>query len=272
MSELAHLLELLHGAAGQTETVQSRWRVWRHDEHGRAAVAAHAKRSGAQSYATGRREDGAPAEHEERTRFWWQRPDSIRLEPEGPHHPPGHPTLVVRVGTTWWSYSPRTGAMTNEGDEHQSQGAGDELLAMLDPAAFIGLLDLEVTGRGERARRPVLLVTARPRTVSRRDPFGFALHHLGLGADEYTLEVDAQRGVLLRVEARVGGHAFQVTEAVEIAFDAALDHALFRFTPPPGEETRPVHAVYGRRRDIPLHEAAAAAPFTVHIPDEMAAD
>jgi hypothetical protein len=59
-----------------------------------------------------------------------------------------------------------------------------------------------------RAGRDVLLVRAVPRVSE-----GFSswdLHALGEGADEYELEVDAERGILLRAEARRDRQSIQV--------------------------------------------------------------
>ncbi|MCU1678489.1 MAG: hypothetical protein JWM93_3247 [Frankiales bacterium] len=135
---------------------------------------------------------------------------------------------------------------------------------MLDPSELIGLLDFTISGRGERAGRPVLLVRCRPRARDRPGPASLALHQLGAGAHEYAIEVDAERGVLLRAEARFDGQAISVTEALQIAFDTPPDPELFRFTPPPGEELHRTGAVDRFRHAIPVHEAAAAAPFPVY--------
>ncbi|MDX6729673.1 MAG: hypothetical protein QOK49_4478 [Baekduia sp.] len=240
------------------------------------AFVAQAKRSGGRTVMVGSLEpDQRSPEHEEQVRFWWQRPDSIREERDAPSDEgswTGHATLAIRVGATWWSFSPRAGAMTNAGDEHHSNGAGEQFLAMLDPSELIGLLDFTISGRGERAGRPVLLVSCRPRPRDRRGFDGFALHHLGAAAHEYVIEVDGEHGILLRVEARFDGQAMQVTEALQIAFDMPLDPELFRFTPPPGEELHRTGAVGRFRHGIPVHEAVAAAPFTVHTLADPPAD
>ena len=279
MSELGDLLELLHGAAGRVSSVQSRWRLWRHDQRVREAFTAHAQQTGGRTYATQLAGPGGAADrlpgHTEEVRFWWQSPASLREErdpaaSEGSWT--GQPTLVIRVGATWWSFSPQAGAMTNAGDERHSHGAGDQFLAMLDPSELLGLLDFTIIGRGERAMRPVLLVLCRPRRGDQRGAPAFALHHLGLGAEEYAIEVDTERGVLLRVEARFGGHALQVTEAAQIAFDTRLDPGLFRFVAPAGEELHRVDLAGRFRHGVPVHEAVAAVPFTVYTLDDAPPD
>jgi outer membrane lipoprotein-sorting protein len=276
VSELGDLLELLHGAAGRVSSVQSRWRLWRDEERVHAAFMAHAKQTGGRTY-TARRaaRGGGSTEHTEEVRFWWQSPASMREQrdtAQGEGAWTGQPNLVIRVGATWWSYSPQTGALTNGGDERHSHGAGDQFLAMLDPCELIGVLDFTVVGRGQRAGRPVVVVVCRPRLGDRRGPAGFALHHLGLGADEHVIEVEADRGVLLRAEARLEGQALQITEAAEIAFDTRLDPGLFRFEPPAGEELHRVDVARRIRHDVPIHEAVGAVPFTVYTLGDAPAD
>jgi outer membrane lipoprotein-sorting protein len=276
VSELGDLLELMHGAAHRVASVESRWRLWRHDERLHRAFAAHAERSGARTYGVGRRQAGERSpEHEEQVRFWWRAPDSIREErdPSSEAGPwAGHATLAIRVGATWWSFSSQAGAMTNAGDERHSHGAGQQFLAMLDPSELIGLLDFTLTGRGRRAGRPVLVVDCRPRERDPRGPGGFALHHLGTGAQRYAIEVDAGRGVLLRAEALFEDQPTHVIEAVQIAYDTALDPELFRFAPPAGEELRRSDALDRFRHGIPVHEVVAGVPFTVYTLSDPPAD
>ena len=77
---------------------------------------------------------------------------------------------------------------------------------------------------------------ATPRPIDPEDDRSSELHPLGLGADEYELEVDADRGMLLRVEARFEGQAFSIVEATEVHFDPAFDTETFRFVAPEGAE------------------------------------
>jgi outer membrane lipoprotein-sorting protein len=215
----------------------------------------------------GQAQNDEPPEHLEELRFWFARPDRMREERDADR---GRATLAIQVGATWWSYSPEMGPMTNGGNENHVHGIGQELEAMLDPASVIGLLDFEITGRGERAGRPVILTRCRPRPPRRHDTF--VLHQLGMGAEEYAIEVDAERGVLLRVEARFGQAPMLVREALEIGFDTPIDPELFVFRSPDGEEPSRTDHQRGFRPDVPLHEAVAAVPFGVWIVSEPPAD
>jgi len=259
MSELGDLLELLHGAGDGFQTLASRWRCWRHDERMHAAFMAGRVGSGSVwgVYGEG---PPQPPEHEEEVRLWVARPDRMREEHDNGDG--GQATLSVRVGSTWWSYSPRMGAMTNDGDEHHQHGIGQMFQALLDPARVMGLFDIEVTGCGERASHAVICTVWRPRALTDHDQF--ALHQLGSGAQEHAIEVDAERGVLLRLEARFAGEPMAISEAVDVTFDADLDPELFRFVAPGGEPPQAAHSLHRFHPGVALHEAAAMVAFTVY--------
>jgi hypothetical protein len=89
---------------------------------------------------------------------------------------------------------------------------------LLDPTRVLGRLRWEPIGRGEVAGRSTITALARPRPLQRRGgPDGFALHRLGLGAEEYRIEVDAERGILLEVVAlRDGTFAFLMSETIPL--------------------------------------------------------
>ncbi len=259
MSELGSLLELLHGAGGSFRTLASRWRCWRHDERAHAAfMAAHVgKGSMVSLYGEG---PPQPPEHEEEVRLWVAKPDRMREEHDDSDR--GQATLAVQVGPTWWAYSPRMGAMTNHGDEHHQHGIGQMFQGHLDPARVMGLFDIEITGRAERAGQPVICAVWRPRALT--DHYQFALHQLGPGAQEHAIEVDAERGVLLRLEARFAGEPMAISEALDVAFDVELDPELFRFVAPGGEQPQAAHSLHRFHPGVALHEAAAMVPFAVY--------
>jgi hypothetical protein len=80
------------------------------------------------------------------------------------------------------------------------------------------------------------------------------------------IDVDAERGVILRLECQVGGAPFQVVEVTSIDYDGPVPSSLFALEPPSG----PVRSLIGSA--ITLDEAADRAPFTVlapaHLPDD----
>jgi hypothetical protein len=202
-----------------------------------------------------------PEVSEEEVRYWFAGPDRKREERDSDV---AGRTLGIQVGSTWWGYSPQMGAITNAGDESQGHGIiGHSTDLMLDPAPLLGLLDFEITGQAEQAGRPVIQVRCRPRERNNRHD-AFILHTIGLGADAYSLHVDAERGVLLRTEAELNGLPMLVCEAVEIIFDKTLDTKLFQFSSPDGQEPSRLEVVLPRPMQVPLHQAVAAVPFRVY--------
>lgn len=130
----------------------------------------------------------------------------------------------------------------------------------------MGALVLTPLGRGEVAGRPTLRARGIPRASD--DEEGMILR-IG-GADEYVLDVDAERGVLLRVEARAGGAAFLILEVTEIAFGERFDAAVFELEPPPGQRFRGVlDDLPGTMRDLPIERVAVLAPFPVWMPARL---
>lgn len=259
MSELGDLLELLHGARGRWRTVRLMLHEWIDLDLSARAFEREAERerrrgvgvSRMYAFAGGER----PRIHESRVRVWLDPPDRVREEHEGEH-----PRTVAIDGDTWWSWSPPEGLTTNGGDPQHRHGS-QMVTHLLDPAQLLGALDLEPAGSGEAAGRAARLVRARPRDV---EP-GFAAHRLGgLGADEILLAVDAERGVVLRSEARIDGEPFRSEELEEIEFDVELPRETFRLEVP-GEEPVDVRDRF-RRRELPLDEVARRATFRVFAP------
>ena len=102
-------------------------------------------------------------------------------------------------------------------------------------------------------RGGVLLVRARSRRVAAR--FLFFGMGLGEGADEHELQIEPERGVVLRVESRLEGEPFDVSELLDARFDEELPDELFTLELPPGERAvspRELHA-----HNLPLEEIAA---------------
>jgi hypothetical protein len=258
VTELGDLLELLHGADAPFTTLHGRFRIWRHNERHREAFLANARRRGGISSGFGSGE--APEETEEFLSLWREIPDRARMEREG--------SYGVRIGERWWLWQERMGAISNADDHSVGSGVGEELTSLLSPALLLGLLRFEPDGRGERAGRRVIVVNALPRGTALHGS-DFPLHDLGLGADRYHLEIDAERGLVLCVQAVTAGQPFSVVETLEIAIDEQLDPSLFEFKPPEGEEVRSPFDPGNRMRNVSIVEAQAAAPFTVMIPERV---
>jgi hypothetical protein len=88
---------------------------------------------------------------------------------------------------------------------------------------------------------------------------------------ELLLDVDAERGTLLRIESRFEREPIALSEVVEIAFDEAFDDDTFVFTPPAGERVRSVLELSPVRHELTIEQAVELAPFTVWIPARLPA-
>jgi outer membrane lipoprotein-sorting protein len=265
VSDLGSLLEAIHDSRGSWQTLRAEYRVWIHGSRQAAAWQAGAEQSGATSYALLASEgEPEPEESEGRWRVWIAKPDRMRQETEGRALAD---TTTVVVGKHWWSWNEYTGAQTNEGSEEVST-AGIQYAAWLEPALVLGALRFEPPAETTHAGRAALRTTARRPEASRfaQEQMTWDLHSLGGIAEEYVLDVDIERGILLRVECRFRGEPFLVGEVTDLAFDEDLDPRTFVLEPPEGEEIRPVESLLDRRHfHETVTEAAAAAPFSVFI-------
>jgi hypothetical protein len=271
MSELGQLLELMHGARSRWQTVRATIRSWRHQERFGVAWERHHEResrsgsSASVRFGTvGRDSEPEPETFESSTRLWVEGTERVREEHSGEWM---GPRLGVRIGERWWSYDERTGAISNEEAPEVGSGIGQQFAHLLDPAPMMGLLELERLGDVSLAKREAIRARAVP-----RDRVGsfWGLHPLPAGADDYELVVDRERGVLLRVAARLAGEDFYVIEVLDIAFDEQFPPETFVFEPPAGEEIRNPLSDW-RPAQVTIDEAQNLAPFTVWIPDRIEA-
>jgi hypothetical protein len=163
---------------------------------------------------------------------------------------------VIR-GDTWWSIQDDEVA-TNGGDPSHSHGLGTSV-HLVDPAPWTLAASILVP-RGEStvAGRRCLHAELRPRQPSLLDDRPSAPWDPGAG---HEIDVDRERGVVLRRTRLLDGEPYAIEGFTEIAFDEALDAALFSFEPPPGVE---VHVTTTRpMAPVPLHEVVREAGFTV---------
>jgi hypothetical protein len=266
---LGAVLEVLHGADGSFSSVRATYRTWHHTERARAAFQATVEQDRRRKASITLQGLGeAPAERVETFRIWRAR-GRVREEQHGGSRD-GY--YGVRDGDLWWFWDERQGATSNEDDPSVGSGIGQQLSVMLDPTPLLGALRFHLVGRSEVAGRATIVTEAVARPSDpRRPPRALELHQLGGGADLYTLEVDAQLGVLLRAVALREGEPFHEIATMEIAFDEPIDDELFRFEPPAGEQVQPA-GQRPRAQHITPREAQDRALFTVLIPDRIPSD
>jgi hypothetical protein len=252
MPGLDDLLVLMHDARGRDSTLRATVREWRH----RARMAEAFGRDGdVVMYAVA--DEPAPETSETFSRVWLAPPDLVREE-----HDDGCGRVAVARGGRWWRYDSVNGAISNEDDPKTDGGVGDQFAWILEAARVLGALEFAEVEAGMQAGRPTLRARAVPRPP-RRGP-DIALFLLGAsGADDVLLEVDAERGILLRVELRIGGEPFLVREVREIAFGEAFPDGTFVLELPEGASARPRTSPF--EHDVTLERAVALAPFTLWI-------
>jgi hypothetical protein len=259
--ERVELIELMHTSVRRWETLHARGWEWRHSTRSREAWQRNLP-EGAQRLTSGAAsvDEHEPDETAEPWELWLAKPDMIRAE-----FVVGDETVTAVIrGETWWSWAPARDARTNAGDPHSSHGIGPGEI-LLDPAGILPALEFNLLGEETFAARLVVAVSAVPISVERSDEdyrdWSFATHGLGYGADDYRLRIDAERGVVLRSEARFDGEPFRTISIDHISFDEVF--GVETFTPPESERfeqvTVPLH--------IPVEKLTEHVSFTVLVPE-----
>jgi outer membrane lipoprotein-sorting protein len=257
MGNLGDVLELLHDAEPRWTTLRAAGRQWRHNvraseafERRFAALEANQPPGSVvrltATYTPDESHLPIPDENEDHWRLWIERGGRTRAE-----FAVGEETVsVVFDGPTWWSWSPHMGGMTNRGAENHGHGAGPAAV-LIDTSKLLGALRLQFLGVDTLPGRDAFRVRGVPRVRLGHEP-NHGLHELGVGADDYLLIVDAERGIVLRSEARFRGQPFTVIEVTDVEFDADLPPETWKVAFPEGETFEDVSkrgkAYWPRRR------------------------
>jgi hypothetical protein len=256
MSARGDLLELLHDAVVRARPATLTVVEWSHAARSSEAFARFmAQQHSGTAYAASSR---GPAQEESAwsTTLCFEHESRFREDADGSQ---AGQRFLVRDGSDWLTWDAAWGTVSSEVEP----GAPSANYAfLLDPVGIVGELLLEPRGTAEHAGRPVVLARGLPREGT---SVGGMLLRLGAGADALDLAVDAERGALLRVEARLGGEPFRRFDVTRITY-GPIDPATFSVAPPPGA---PDAAGWPRPQQLPLHEVAARAPFTVLVPERV---
>ncbi len=263
MSELGDVLELINTSNERWQSLRAEGHEWRYTPLHLEAFLRRAANRRLRSVVGGR--SGVRGESEESSRQWrlWiTQPNRIRAEFVAGD---GESVTTVVDGTTWWSWSSSSIVVTNEGRDDVETGIGPGV-TLVWPAVILPSMELEIRGRTMRLGRKAYSVLAHPASSAEDANDEAVLSGIGAGAEEYELLVDAERGVLLRSEARLHGLPFLVLEMDDVAFDEYYDAVTYM--PPAGEtfEMAPV------TRSILLEELSAAVGFAIFVPNQAPED
>jgi hypothetical protein len=209
--ELSECLARMHDASARVTSVRATVVIEYRGERPPIAVPKGAAHQGLNPRDPG---DTKPAR--ETVELWMTAGGDVREERRGGV---AGPLTAIRSGPRW-SVVRGADSFSSADFPDAVSGAGEEFGWLLDPSELIGALRFAVMGDGDVAGRRTVRLRGVPRAVSDPDRF---VHLLRLGgADDYVLDMDAEHGVLLRVEARAGGRAFLVREVIYVAFDEGI--------------------------------------------------
>lgn len=173
---------------------------------------------------------------EYRALAWVRRPDCYREQ----DFDEDEPTLLVRDGTRWWRDRANQVLTGDTADDEQPLAAMGRYEMCVTPEPLISRIDFELLGAGERVGREVIRAKARrlpPRPPS--VPVSPALVHIvgfqvndylpvfANGDDDFTVEIDAATGVILRIASVFESQDWMVIEAVEAVLDEPLPDDMF---------------------------------------------
>ena len=274
MSELGDILELMHKASTSFETFAGEFVAVDHPDVAQDAMMEAVKRrssrirgarSPTRSHTIQARIHGGPepadGPQESRILVWSEPPDRYR-EQEGDGE---EMQLVICDGERWWSYDPFMGALTNGNDaDPGASTVRGQCEQLLRPSGLLARQRLNVTGRGERAGRAVIAVHGLRSDDRVRSGGASSMDLVGAG-DECWLEVDAERGVLLRLESHLRGQPLMLMEARSVSFDEPLSADIFVFVSPDG--LQPAAEPDHKPERVAIHEAVHKVPFHLFVLD-----
>ncbi len=217
--DLGEVLALLHISSNRWRTLRAEGVEWRDEVRSLEAFSLRRPRGSVVSLSG----TPGPADRDPRWQLWIRHPDKARVEFGGAHQT--RITQIVDGARTWITmpgglsriHERRPGSPTQLGPATQ----------LIETTAISAALALDVVGRTEILGREAFAVRAHPREQEVRPGPGF--HPLLNGGDEVQLAVDVERGVVLRMEAFLGGSAFYRVEFTELAFDEEIPDERFMF-------------------------------------------
>lgn len=145
----------------------------------------------------------------------------------------------VRVGERWWDWNTHHGrARSSDQSPPDRAWIGKGADTFLDPIGLHDALRFGPISRGTRVGRPVLIVDAWARSTPDAGVTPQPVPRvIGVHADRYRVEVDAEHGFVLSVHALFAGRAYQTIDVIELQLDGPVNDELFEFHVPPASQT-----------------------------------
>ena len=252
MTPPADVVQLLHGASSSFTTLAAAVRTWEHPA--RFQQACHQAGVFGTSAATSCLPGADPDEIEWTGRVWLGGPDRFRVEERDRQ---GGQRIVAVDRDRWFMQTSRGQLVADDGlPPAGAYGFADVLEAALYPR----WPEYQPIGRALHSGRECLRVLARGCDIP-----DWRIRPAELVGDERELLIDAERGVVLRVESRTAGQPFYVADLCDVVFDEPMADSLFSLQAKPGS---PVLS-YAEYEAYPwpcLADAVQRASFTVLVP------
>lgn len=166
----------------------------------------------------------------------WRSGDRLRVEYAGGLE---DGSFGVSAGERWWSWNAYHGrARSSDESPPGSAWIGKAAASFLDPVGLHDTLRFGPISHGTRVGRPVLIVDAWARSTP---DAGVTPPHvprvIGVHADRYRVEVDAEHGIILSVHSLFSDQTYQTIDVIELSLDGPINDELFEFHEPPESRT-----------------------------------
>jgi hypothetical protein len=195
---------------------------------------------------------------EHRGSIWVRQPSEVRIEQSE--------YVLVMSGDRWWEVGRGFGPVAGQdGGIVKGKLELERVAFMLDPSPFAAMEGLSLAGADSVGGR----AATRLKSPEPADPASLLSPGIGWASfsPEFELWIDTEHGIVLRTVERFRGHDFQVTELLDVAFEAPISDEVFTLVLPAGEEFRRYEDICPRR--LPVDQAVEAVPFTMFVPQNV---
>lgn len=177
-------------------------------------------------------------------RLWVRHPWTVRVEgqigwEQQPWAPVAYQIIQIHYKHHTWTWD--LNRLKFKGKE-TSGGRPQGPIELFDPRRVLQYWSLSPLGLADVAGRPTIRLRAEPNPPDPELYFLDMLNHLswvGHAADAWELDVDRERGIVLRLAAMVRGSAFMTVEFTTIELDQPIPDEVFTFADCEGADEEP---------------------------------